>query len=128
MSLGLALGPGTRRLAGLAAGDNEDRINSITGGHRIEGNTFRESSNGIRGNGRSSDPIVIRGNTSINMYHAVGFAGSHVHLLDNDISVPEPERVPGGQPGLDNMEGPGSRRVSWVSAPTSGGARATCDT
>jgi proline iminopeptidase len=101
MSLGLTLGPGSRGLAGLATGDEEALINSITGGHRIEGNTFRESSNGIRGDGRWSEPIVIRGNRFINTYHAVSFAGSHVHLLDNDISVPEPERVPiTGHPGL----------------------------
>jgi parallel beta-helix repeat protein len=101
MSLGLALGPGTRRLAGLATGDEEALTNSITGGHLIEGNTFRDSSNGIRGDGRWSEPIVIRGNRFINTYHAVSFAGSHVHLLDNDIAVPQPERVPiTGHPGL----------------------------
>jgi parallel beta-helix repeat protein len=101
MSLGLALGPGTRRLAGLATGDEEALTNSIAGGHLIEGNTFRDSSNGIRGEGRWSEPIVIRGNRFINTYHAVSLAGSHVHLLDNDISVPQPARVPPtGHPGL----------------------------
>ena len=101
MSLGLALGPGMRRLAGLTTGDEEALFNSITGGHLIEGNTFRESSNGIRGDGRWSESIQIRGNRFINTYHAVSLVGSHVHLLDNDISVPQPERVPSaGHPGL----------------------------
>jgi parallel beta-helix repeat protein len=101
MSLGLALGPATRRLAGLSTGDEDTLINRITGGHLIEGNTFRESSNGIRGDGRWSESILIRGNRFINTYHAVSLAGSHVHLLDNDISVPQPERVPPvGHPGL----------------------------
>jgi parallel beta-helix repeat protein len=44
---------------------------------------------------------VIRGNRFINTFHAVVVHGSIVHVVENDISVPEPERVPStGHPGV----------------------------
>jgi parallel beta-helix repeat protein len=70
------------------------------GGHHIEGNTFRNSGNGIRVGNQSSGPTIIRQNRFINTYHALGGHGGHLHFLENDISVPEPERVPDpGYPG-----------------------------
>jgi parallel beta-helix repeat protein len=72
-----------------------DRVASRTdGGHRVEGNTFRYSSNGIRLIGDAPEPSVIRSNRFIDVYHAVGVNGMTAHILNNDISVPEPERVP----------------------------------
>jgi hypothetical protein len=73
---------------------------SLTGGYRIEGNTFRNSPNGIRVVGESEEPTVIRGNRFINTYHAVVINGRTAHFLDNDVSVPEPGDVPySGHPG-----------------------------
>jgi parallel beta-helix repeat protein len=70
------------------------------GGHHIEGNTFRNSGNGIRVGNQSSGPTIIRRNRFINTYHALGGHGGHLHFLENDISVPKPERVPDpGYPG-----------------------------
>jgi parallel beta-helix repeat protein len=66
------------------------------GGYVIEKNTFRESSTGIRVMGGSADPTVIRNNTFLNMGHAVGVNGGTVHIIDNDISALEPERIPFG--------------------------------
>jgi|GEM_PF-246704 len=73
---------------------------SLLGGYRIEGNTFRNSPNGIRVVGESDEPSVIRNNRFVNTYHAVVVNGRTAHLLDNDVSVAEPERVPfSGHPG-----------------------------
>jgi Tol biopolymer transport system component len=70
------------------------------GGYLIEGNTFRNSTNGIRTVGEWTEPAVIRGNTFVNTYHAVAVNGMTTHVLENDISVPEPDRVPiVGYPG-----------------------------
>jgi parallel beta-helix repeat protein len=65
------------------------------GGHLIEGNTFRSSSNALRVHGFWSDPTVIRNNRFLNNWHSVAIYGSTVHLLDNDVSAPEPEAVQG---------------------------------
>lgn len=83
---------------GVILGSNDPSITGV-GGHIIEGNTFRDVGNGIRG-GRSPEPTTIRGNRFINTYHALS-GGGHLHFLDNDISVPQPERVPNrGFPGV----------------------------
>jgi proline iminopeptidase len=63
------------------------------GGHLIEGNTFRSSSNAVRMHGFWSEPTVVRNNRFVNNWHSVQIYGGTVHLLDNDISVPEPEKV-----------------------------------
>lgn len=73
---------------------------SVTGGYRIEGNTFRNSQNGIRVVGEGDEPTTIRGNRFINTYHALVINGRTAHFLDNDVAVPEPESVPySGHPG-----------------------------
>jgi proline-specific peptidase len=64
------------------------------GGHRVEGNTFRGASSGIRVNGGWTDPSIVRGNRFIDNWHAVSINGHTVHVLDNHFSVPQPERVP----------------------------------
>lgn len=63
------------------------------GGHLIEGNTFRSSSNAVRVHGFWTEPTVIRNNRLLNNWHSVAIYGNTVHLLDDDISVPEPEEV-----------------------------------
>ncbi|HUE96285.1 MAG TPA: right-handed parallel beta-helix repeat-containing protein, partial [Longimicrobiaceae bacterium] len=79
----------------------ENVLGSSAGGYLIEGNTFRNMGNSIRAVLASEDPTVIRGNRFINTFHALSAGASRVHMLDNDISVPEPERVPGtAHPGF----------------------------
>jgi proline iminopeptidase len=68
-------------------------MRGVDGGHLIEGNTFRSSSNAVRVHGFWSEPTVIRNNRLLNNWHSVQIYGGTVHLLDNDISVPEPEKV-----------------------------------
>jgi hypothetical protein len=65
-----------------------------TGGHVVEGNTFRNSSSGVRVMGDWAEPAVIRNNRFINNWHSVAIDGRTAHVLDNDISAPEPEQVP----------------------------------
>jgi hypothetical protein len=62
------------------------------GGDLVEGNTFR-TGYGVLVESAWTEPAVIRGNRFVNTFHAVGINGSAVHVLDNDFSVPEPERV-----------------------------------
>jgi pimeloyl-ACP methyl ester carboxylesterase len=84
---------------GCCHADREHR--PAEGGYLVEGNTFRNSGNGIRPGMLSAAPTVIRGNTFINTFHAVSAFGGHLHILENDISVPEPHRVPGvGHPSF----------------------------
>jgi parallel beta-helix repeat protein len=65
------------------------------GGHLIEGNTFRSTSNAVRVHGSWTEPSIIRNNRFRNNWHSVAIYGNTVHLLDNDISALEPEEVPG---------------------------------
>ena len=64
------------------------------GGHLVEGNTFRRSATGIRMNGDWTEPAIVRDNRFMDNWHSVSINGNTVHLVDNDFSVPEPERVP----------------------------------
>lgn len=64
------------------------------GGHRIEGNVFRNVPNGIRVVGPTDQVTVIRDNRVENAYHAFTSNGAPVHVLQNRISVPAPETVP----------------------------------
>jgi parallel beta-helix repeat protein len=77
------------------------------GGHVIEGNTFRNSSNGLRVVGQSAAPVIIRGNRFVNTFHALAINGGTAHVLGNDVSAPEPERVPiAGHTGYALAVGP----------------------
>jgi hypothetical protein len=64
------------------------------GGHLVERNVFRRSLSGIRMNGDWTEPAIVRNNRFVDNWHSVSINGNTVHLLDNDFSVPEPERVP----------------------------------
>ncbi|HUG39589.1 MAG TPA: penicillin acylase family protein [Longimicrobiales bacterium] len=75
-------------------------VDTRSGGYLVEGNTFRASVNGIRTMGQWREPAVIRDNDFVDTFHAVVVHGSTVHVLDNDISAPDPARVPTrGYPG-----------------------------
>jgi parallel beta-helix repeat protein len=76
----------------LQANEPPERIQP--GGHLVEGNIFRYAPNGIRVIGESSEPTVIRHNTFIDVYHAIGVNGRTVHFVDNHIFVQDPGRVP----------------------------------
>jgi hypothetical protein len=73
--------------------DGFPEMRGVEGGHLIEGNTFRSSSNAVRVHGFSAEPTVIRSNRLLNNWHSVAIYGGTVHLLHNDISVPQPEEV-----------------------------------
>jgi len=80
---------------------DERGVQQTVGGYLIEDNTFRDIVNGIRGILWARDPTVIRGNRFINTFHAVAAHVSHLHVLDNQVSVPEPARVSSiGHPGF----------------------------
>jgi parallel beta-helix repeat protein len=64
------------------------------GGHLIEKNVFRNVPNGIRVVGPSARVTVIRDNEVVNAYHAFQSNGAPVHVIENRITVPEPETVP----------------------------------
>jgi CubicO group peptidase (beta-lactamase class C family) len=81
-------------LAEMQSSDGPPHRHDQPGGHLIEGNIFRSSSNGMRVVGRSAEPIVIRGNRFINTFHALVINGGTAHFLDNDISTPDPAAVP----------------------------------
>jgi hypothetical protein len=70
------------------------------GGHRIEGNTFRASINGLRVLGTGEEESVVRDNDFIDVYHAAGIYGAPLRFLGNRVTVEQPERVPRrGHPG-----------------------------
>jgi parallel beta-helix repeat protein len=80
---------------------DEFKVRPGNGGYRIEDNTFRNLDIAILTWLASTEPTVIRGNTIVNTFHAVSGAGSHVHVLNNAISAPGSDRVPGrGHPGF----------------------------
>jgi len=64
------------------------------GGHIIEHNVFRNSSNGVRPVQFSDAPTVIRDNIFINTFHAVSGGGSNIHVTGNRISAPSPADMP----------------------------------
>jgi parallel beta-helix repeat protein len=73
---------------------------SRVGGYRVEENTFRYVQNGIRVIDEADEPTVVRGNRFIDTYHAIAVHGRTVHFLDNEVTTPDPARVPfTGHPG-----------------------------
>jgi uncharacterized protein len=76
--------------------DGQRLLPAGIGGHIIEGNTFRDSDS-FNVVSDASEPIVIRGNSFVNTYHAVAIQGRNVHFLDNVISAPDPQRIPYGR-------------------------------
>lgn len=75
--------------------DSQPHMMPGEGGHLIEGNTFRSNSNALRVHGYWSAPTVIRNNQLLNNWHSISVYGNTAHILNNKISVPEPEKVPG---------------------------------
>ncbi|HUG42077.1 MAG TPA: alpha/beta fold hydrolase, partial [Longimicrobiales bacterium] len=65
------------------------------GGYLVEDNTFQASVTGVRVIAGPSETTVIRGNRFRDLFHAVGVNHGTVHIVDNDVSAPRPERVPG---------------------------------
>jgi hypothetical protein len=64
------------------------------GGYRIEGNTFRNSIQGVHQAGEWPQPAVVRDNRFVNLFAPVVLGAMTVHVLDNDISAPEPASIP----------------------------------
>ncbi|HKI47179.1 MAG TPA: NosD domain-containing protein [Balneolales bacterium] len=93
------------------------------GGYLVEGNTFRNSDNGIRVGLSLPEPTLIRHNTFVDTYHAVEAGGSNIHILDNTILAPAPRQVPA-------VEYPGGAIGITAIAPvkgTPGPANGRCD-
>jgi hypothetical protein len=64
------------------------------GGYRIENNTFRSSTWGVRSFGQWMQPALVRNNTFVNLFRPVEVYGRTVHVVDNDISAPNWEQIP----------------------------------
>lgn len=93
------------------------------GGDLVEGNTFRNSDNGIRAGLSSPESTVIRRNMFVDTYHAVEAGGSNIHVVENTILAPVPEQVPA-------VEYPGGAIGITAIAPakgTPGPANGRCD-
>jgi hypothetical protein len=78
----------------------QGRSASFTGGHVVEDNSFHD--------GISFEIVLdadstvrVRRNAFRNVWHAVAIVGGrNIHVTENDVSVPEPERVPFGFAGV----------------------------
>lgn len=64
------------------------------GGHRIEGNTFRSTPNGIRMLGVGEAVSVVSDNDFVDVFHAIGIYGPPVQFVGNRITVTDPAMVP----------------------------------
>ena len=84
-----------RQAEGVGLSDGDP---SYLGGQVIENNVFQDvTSLSIR---VPADSVVhVRGNVFRNAWHAVAIGGRNIHIVNNDISVPEPDRVSNGFPG-----------------------------
>jgi len=79
-----------------------------SGGHRIEGNTFRATPNGLRVLGTGTDTSVVRDNDFVDVFHAIGIYGAPLHFVGNRVTVEDPGRVPNsGHPGSAVLVAPG---------------------
>jgi hypothetical protein len=67
---------------------------TTVGGYRIEDNTFHNSAWGIRSFGQWMQPAFVRNNAFVNLFRPVEVYGRTVHVMDNDISAPNPEQIP----------------------------------
>jgi hypothetical protein len=64
------------------------------GGYRVEGSTFQNSYLGIFARGNWPQPAVIGNNRFINVGSPLRLGGRTYHMLDNEITVPQPQLVP----------------------------------
>jgi hypothetical protein len=81
-------------------GEAQGRSASFTGGHVIEDNSFHDGiSFDISLNADST--VRVRRNVFRNVWHAVAIVGGrNIHVTENNVSVPEQERVPHGFAGV----------------------------
>lgn len=90
---GILIGPYPRSAGELAA--TQGVLPPIAvGGQRIEGNTFRAASNGMRVVGVGDRVSVVRDNDFIDNFHAIGIYGPPVHFTGNRVWVEHPLGVP----------------------------------
>lgn len=81
------------------ASAGSDGATAFTGGHIIEGNTFQDVVTfSIQLDADSA--VTVRGNVFRNTHHAVAIGGRNVHVLDNDISAPDPGWIPDNYAGV----------------------------
>jgi hypothetical protein len=64
------------------------------GGYQVEGSTFQNSYVAILARGNWAQPAVLRNNRFINVASPIQVSGRTYHVLDNEITVPQPELVP----------------------------------
>lgn len=64
------------------------------GGHIIQNNLFKNSSNGIRVIGESAQKNIFKHNRFINTFHAVVINGSDAEITSNLIHAETPEDIP----------------------------------
>lgn len=91
---GIVVGPFPTTAEEAAALGPDGPAPYTSGGHRIEGNTFRATPNGLRVLGVGDAVSVVRDNDFVDVFHAIGIYGAPLHFLDNRVSV----AVPGGVP------------------------------
>jgi hypothetical protein len=79
--------------------ETQGRSVSFTGGHVIEDNSFHDGFS-FQIVLDADSTIRVRRNVFRNVWHAVAIRGRNIHVTENDVSVPEPERVPFGFAGV----------------------------
>jgi hypothetical protein len=73
----------------------DGQIEAGPGGYLVEGNTFRNTGNSVRAALVALEPTIVRDNTFTNTFHALSAVGSRIHFVNNRVSVPDSEQVPG---------------------------------
>jgi hypothetical protein len=94
LHLGCCIGERTELRAPDGAIHEVTLLRPTEGGYLVEDNVFTTSRSGLRVNGVWEEPAVVQGNRFLNNWHSASIHGGPVHLLDNEISAPEPGRVP----------------------------------
>ncbi|MBW3566215.1 MAG: right-handed parallel beta-helix repeat-containing protein [Acidobacteria bacterium] len=79
--------------------ETQGRSASFTGGHVVEDNSFHDGFS-FQIVLDADSTVRVRRNVFRNVWHAVAIGGRNIHVTENDISVPEPERVPFGYAGV----------------------------
>lgn len=75
--------------------DNDDREPERQGGFLIEGNTFRDSQNGVRATSAGPALSVIRDNTFIDVHFGAGGLGSGFRFENNRFTMSDAPRAQG---------------------------------
>ena len=79
--------------------EEQGRSASFTGGHVVEDNSFHDGIS-FQIVLDADSTVRVRRNAFRNVWHAVAIGGRNIHVTENDIAVPEPERVPFGFAGV----------------------------